>query len=180
MAWDDDHCSQQLLRDGCGKNGRLSATCEKSVPERRPRITTSTSTSSATVGRAERQRCRTALIPVSDEKSPSQLATQRDFLKEVKRWTKYIERSRDVVGGASGDVRDFADTSLGAVHQFDINKRTFLFQPDRKWLEAEARRLQRKLRKLDPLHRWVIVHRYDTGDTDTSWGFLSETQGREA
>ena len=118
----------------------------------------------------------TALIPVSDEKSPSDLKTQKAFLSEVRRWTKFIQRSREVVGGATKDAQDFADTSLGAVHELDINKRTFLFQPKRAWLEKEARRLQRRLRKLDPLHRWVIVHRYDTGDTDTSWGFFRKRQ----
>ncbi|MDA8746490.1 hypothetical protein N9N28_17845, partial [Rubripirellula amarantea] len=113
-----------------------------------------------------------SLIPVSDEKSPSQLKTQRDFLKAVKRWNKYVARTHDVVGGVTGNAQDVADTSLGAVHELDINKRTILFQPKQEWLEAEAKRLQRKLSKDDPLHRWIIVHRYDTGDSDTSWGLF--------
>ena len=113
-----------------------------------------------------------ALIPIDDVKSPSGLETQREFLREVKRWNKFIRRSQEVVGGDTGDVRDFADISLGAVHKFDIDKRTFLFQPTKEWLEKEAIRLQRKLSKTDPLHRWIIVHRYDTEDTDTSWGFF--------
>ncbi len=113
-----------------------------------------------------------ALVPVSDDKSPSDLKNQRQFLREVKRWTKFIERSQEVVGGATGDARDFADVSLGAVHNFEIEKRTFLFQPKQVWLEQHARNLQAKLRKTDPLHRWLIVHRYGTGDTDTSWGFF--------
>ncbi len=113
-----------------------------------------------------------SLIPISDEKTASQLKTQKEFLKQVKRWAKFIERTGDVVGGATNDAHEFADASLGAVHEFEINKRTILFQPDAKWLEVEARRLQTKLRKTDPLHRWVIVHRYDTADTDTTWGFF--------
>lgn len=113
-----------------------------------------------------------SLIPVSDEKQPSQLKTQREFLKAVKRWNKYVARSHEVVGGITSSARDVANTSLGAVHEFDIDRRTILFQPKPKWLEAEAKRLQRKLSKDDPLHRWIIVHRYDTGDTDTDWGFF--------
>jgi hypothetical protein len=65
-----------------------------------------------------------------------------------------------------------ADASLGSVHKIEVEQRTMLFQPDAKWLEREAHDIQRKLCKADPLHRWVIVHRYDTGDTDTSWGFF--------
>jgi hypothetical protein len=33
-----------------------------------------------------------------------------------------------------------------------------------------------QLRKIDPLHRWIIVHRYDTGNTDTSWGLFRKRQ----
>ncbi|WP_146532564.1 DUF7932 domain-containing protein [Rubripirellula reticaptiva] len=113
-----------------------------------------------------------SLIPVSDEKKPSQLKTQREFLKAVGRWNQYVARSQEVVGGIASGAQDLADVSLGAVHEFDINRRTFLFQPKAQWLEAEANRLQRKLSKDDPLHRWIIVHRYDTGDTDTKWGFF--------
>ncbi|TWU35926.1 DUF7932 domain-containing protein [Novipirellula artificiosorum] len=113
-----------------------------------------------------------SLIPISAEKSASQLKTERAFLKRVRRWSKYVAASGEVVGGVTSGASDIADASLGAVHEFEINKRTLLFQPKPKWLEQEARDLQRKLKKVDPLHRWVIVHRYDTGDTDTSWGFF--------
>jgi hypothetical protein len=115
-----------------------------------------------------------ALTPIDSVKTPSQVKHQREFLKAVKRWNKYIERSQDVVGGATGDSRDFADVSLGAVHEFDINKRTILFQPKRDWLERHATDLAKKLQRDDPLHRWVVVHRYDTGDTDTKWGFFKQ------
>ena len=119
----------------------------------------------------------TSLIPIDDIKSPSQLKTQKEFLKAVESWNNYIARSEQVVGGvATGDARDFADVSLGAVHEFDINKRTFLFQPKKEWLEQKARRLASKLHKDDPLHRWVIVHRYDTGETDSGWGFFKRRQ----
>ena len=117
-----------------------------------------------------------SLIPVDDVKSPSGLKTQKEFLREVARWNKYIDRSKDVVGGATSNVRDFADISLGSVHEFDIRKRTFLFQPKPQWLESEARDLAKKLRRDDPLHRWVIVHRYDTGNSDTTWGFFKKRQ----
>ena len=117
-----------------------------------------------------------ALIPLGSKKSSRQLASQRDFLKQVKRWNKYVTRSGDVGALAAKDASEFADASLGAVHQFDINQRTWLFQPDAKWLEKHAQRFQRKLQKMDPLHRWVIVHRYDTGDTDTEWGFFKKRQ----
>lgn len=114
-----------------------------------------------------------SLIPIDDVKSPSALKNQREFLRAIKKWNQYIARSEQIVGGAAtGDARDFADVSLGAVHEFDIDKRTILFQPGKKWLEKRAIQLQKKLQKEDPLHRWVIVHRYDTGDTDTSWGFF--------
>ncbi len=113
-----------------------------------------------------------SLIPVDDGKSPSQLKTQKDFLRAVSRWNKYVERNQAVVGGATSTADEFADVSLGAVHEFDINKRTLLFQPKQQWLAEEANRLAKKLQRDDPLHRWVIVHRYDTGDTDTSWGFF--------
>lgn len=115
-----------------------------------------------------------ALIPVSDEKEPDRSRTRKEFLAEVDRWNDYVARSQEVVGGVTGHARDFADLSLGGVHEFDIQKRTFLFQPKKQWLEREARKLQRKLSKEDPLHRWVIVHRYDTGDSDTSWGFFKK------
>lgn len=114
----------------------------------------------------------TSLIPIDDVKSPSALKNQKEFLRAIKQWNKYIARSEQVVGGVTGDARDFADVSLGAVHEFDIDKRTILFQPNKEWLEKHAIKLQKKLNKDDPLHRWVIVHRYDTGDTDTSWGFF--------
>ena len=113
-----------------------------------------------------------ALIPVNDDRPPSPLKTKKDFLRELKRWDKYVRKSKDVVGGATAQVRDLADVSLGAIHELNIRKRTFLFQPDPPWLQSEARRLQNRLSKIDPLHRWIVVHRYDTGDTDTSWGFF--------
>ena len=116
----------------------------------------------------------TSLIPVNPDEKPSSIKSQRDFLKQVSRWSKYMQRTGQVLGGRTKSAQDFADSSLGAVHEFEIEKRTILFQPKKKWLEAEARRLQRKLRKTDPLHRWIIVHRYDTGDTDTSWGFFKK------
>ncbi len=113
-----------------------------------------------------------SLIPIDSGNSPSRLATQKSFLREVKRWNKFVAKSQDVVGGATGDARDFADISLGAMHEFDIDKRTFLFQPSPEWLEKHAEDLSKKLQKDDPLHRWIIVHRYNTEDTDTSWGFF--------
>ncbi|MFK8114957.1 MAG: hypothetical protein AB8B91_22330 [Rubripirellula sp.] len=116
----------------------------------------------------------TSLIPVDSVKSPSQLKNQKDFLRSVKKWNKYIESAQEVVGGVTGGSREFADVSLGSVHEFDIEQRTILFQPKQKWLEKRAKKLARKLQKDDPLHRWVIVHRYDTGDTDTEWGFFKK------
>lgn len=113
-----------------------------------------------------------SLIPVSDQKPPHQLASQKEFLKNVRRWNRYVAGNQAVVGGVTSNAQDIADASLGYNHEIDIDRRTFLFQPDAKWLEAEARRLQRRLNKQDPLKRWIIVHRYDTGDTDTSWGFF--------
>jgi hypothetical protein len=113
-----------------------------------------------------------SLIPIDSGQSPSQLKSQRQFLREVKRWNRFVEKNQDLVGAATGDAQDFADISLGAVHEFDIDKRTFLFQPSPQWLEHQAERLSKKLQKDDPLHRWIIVHRYDTEDTDTSWGFF--------
>ncbi|MGI9470865.1 MAG: hypothetical protein ACR2NZ_05000, partial [Rubripirellula sp.] len=121
-------------------------------------------------------RLATSLIPVDDVKSPSGLKTQKSFMREVARWNKYIDRSKDVVGGATDDVRDFADISLGSVHELDIEQRTLLFQPKPQWLEQEAQALARKLRREDPLHRWIIVHRYDTGDSDTTWGFFKKRE----
>ena len=112
-----------------------------------------------------------ALVPVVDDR-PSRLKSQKEFLDKVDRWNKYIARASDVVGNQSKAAAQFADTELGAVHEFEIDKRTILFQPDKEWLQREAIRLQRKLQKDDPLHRWIVVHRYDTGDTDTSWGFF--------
>jgi hypothetical protein len=114
----------------------------------------------------------TSLIPVGDEKTPNQLESQKEFLKRVKRWNKYVAGNQRVVGGVTSNAQDIADASLGHVHEIDIDRRTFLFQPKEKWLIEEAKRLQRKLSKQDPLKRWIIVHRYDTGDTDTSWGFF--------
>ena len=122
------------------------------------------------------QMLQNSLVPVDEVKSPSQLKTQREFLKAIKGWNKYIARSQEVVGGVTGDSRDFADVSLGAVHEFDIDKRTILFQPKKEWLEKQAMKLSKKLSKDDPLHRWVIVHRYDTKETDTNWGFFSQTK----
>ncbi|EMI20225.1 hypothetical protein RMSM_02844 [Rhodopirellula maiorica SM1] len=112
------------------------------------------------------------LIPILRGKTPSQIKTQPAFLKQIKRWNQYVARTGDVVGGITAGADAIADASLGAVHEFEIQKRTFLFQPKSKWLAQEAVRLQNKLRKQDPLHRWVIVYRNDTGDTDTSWGFF--------
>ncbi|GAA5505329.1 hypothetical protein [Novipirellula caenicola] len=112
------------------------------------------------------------LIPISNVKTASQIQSQQEFLKQVKRWNQYVARSGDMVGGITADAGAIADASLGAVHEFEIQKRTFLFQPKPQWLEQQAVRLQTKLRKQDPLHRWVIVYRNDTGDTDTSWGFF--------
>jgi hypothetical protein len=113
-----------------------------------------------------------SLIPIDSGQSPSRLKSQQDFLREVKRWNKFVARNQEVVGGVTGDARDFADISLGAVHEFDIDKRTILFQPSKEWLASHAQELSAKLQKQDPLHRWIIVHRYDPEDTDTSWGFF--------
>lgn len=112
------------------------------------------------------------LIPINRSKTASQIKTQRAFLKQIHRWNQYVQRTGDVVGGITSGADAIADASLGAVHEFEIQKRTFLFQPKPKWLEQEAVRLQNQLRKQDPLHRWVIVYRNDTADTDTSWGFF--------
>jgi hypothetical protein len=117
-----------------------------------------------------------SLIPVDDAKSASQLKIQKEFLSEVKRWNRYVARSQQVVGGITSNSKELAEVSLGSVHQFPIRKRTMLFQPKASWLEAEAKRLQRTLSKEDPLHRWIIVHRYDIGDTDPSWGFFRKRQ----
>jgi hypothetical protein len=117
-----------------------------------------------------------SLIPVDNAKSASQLKTQKEFLAEVKRWNHFVSRSQQVVGGITSNSKELADVSLGSVHQFPIRKRTMLFQPKASWLEAEAKRLQRKLSKEDPLHRWIIVHRYDIGNTDPSWGFFRKRQ----
>lgn len=117
-----------------------------------------------------------SLIPVDDGTSKSQLKSQHDFLKAIARWNKYIERNRQVVGGVTGGADDFAELALGGVHEFNIAKRTFLIQPNEKWLTAEANRLAKKLQRDDPLHRWIIVHRYDSRDTDTSWGLLRRRQ----
>ena len=118
----------------------------------------------------------TSLIPVDDGKSPSQLKTQKEFLRAVIKWNNYVARSQQVVGGVTSNSQEIADATLGDFHEFDIRKRTFLFQPTSQWLEAEAKRLQRKLSKDDPLHRWVVVHRYDTRETDTSWGFFRKRE----
>ena len=117
-----------------------------------------------------------ALLPVDEMSAASDLKTQKDFLREVERWNQYIRKSKQVVGGTTKDIREFADISLGAVHRFEIQTRTFLFQPDRGWLEKKAFKLQRYLGKHDPLHRWIVVHRYDSGDTDTRWGFFRKRQ----
>ena len=115
-----------------------------------------------------------SLVPVGGDETPGRLKNQKDFLKKIKQWNDYVERSGDVVGGQAKAAKEFADTELGATQHFEIEKRTVLFQPKPQWLEQEAIKLQRKLRKTDPLHRWVIVHRYDTGDADTSWGFFKK------
>lgn len=117
-----------------------------------------------------------SLIPVDDAKQASGIKSQKEFLRQVDRWNDYVARSQDVVGGVTSNVRELADVSLGSVHRLPVQKRTFLFQPDAKWLERHARRLQRTLSARDPNHRWIIVHRYDTGDTDTSWGFFKKRQ----
>ena len=122
------------------------------------------------------QMLQTALVPVGSDESPSQLASQKEFLQQIKRWNRYIAGAGEMVGDKTKEAASFADTELGAVHEFDINKRTILFQPKKEWLEEHAKRLQRKLQKEDPLHRWVVVHRYDTGDTDTDWGFFKRRQ----
>ncbi len=120
-----------------------------------------------------------SLVPVGDEKRSSQLKDEHEFLDAVAKWNKYVARSHDVVGGVTSGAQNLADVSLGAVHEFAINRRTFLFQPEPAWLEAEAKQLQRKLSKDDPLHRWIIVHRYDTGNSDTSTGlFKRRTIGK--
>ena len=113
-----------------------------------------------------------SLIPIDDGKSPSQLKTQSEFLRAVGRWNKFIQRNQQVVGASVSSADQFADVALGAVHEFEINRRTLLFQPKEKWLTDQAKRLSEKLQRDDPLHRWVIVHRYDPGNTDTSWGFF--------
>lgn len=113
-----------------------------------------------------------SLVPVDDDKPASPLHKPQDFMRELKRWSKYVQRSHEVLGGDTRDASDLADASLGGRHELEIEKRTFLFQPDRKWLIARANSLQVQLRKSDPLHRWIVVHEYDTGDTDTSWGLF--------
>ena len=113
-----------------------------------------------------------SLIPIDTSDSPSRLKSQREFLRQVKRWNKFVATNEEFVGGAASKARDYADVALGSVHEFDIDKRTFLFQPSPEWLKHEAEKLSRKLQREDPLHRWIIVHRYDTEDTDTSWGFF--------
>ncbi|TWU07476.1 DUF7932 domain-containing protein [Stieleria varia] len=117
-----------------------------------------------------------SLIPVGEHNTPKTQQTRREFLRAVDRWNDYVARSQEVVGGVTGKAQEIADVSLGSVHEFDIQERTMLFQPKHKWLEQEAIKLQRKLTKEDPLHRWIVVHRYDTGDTDTSWGFFRRRQ----
>ncbi|QDV65612.1 DUF7932 domain-containing protein [Crateriforma conspicua] len=117
-----------------------------------------------------------AMVPLDEFKSDQQLTDQKQFLKAVKRWGKYVARSGDVSQAVASDASEIADQAMGAVHRFDVSKRTFLFQPDQAWLTKQAERLQQRLRKIDPLHRWVIVHRYDTGDTDTNWGFFRHRQ----
>ena len=115
-----------------------------------------------------------ALIPVGGDESPSRIESRREFLAQIKRWNRYVARAGDVVGGHTKMAAGLADTELGERHEFEIEKRTVLFQPKPEWLQKQAVRLQRKLKKIDPLHRWVVVHRYDTQGTDTSWGFFKK------
>ena len=65
---------------------------------------------------------------------------------------------------------------MGSRHELTIRKRTLLFQPSAAALIKKANRLAAKLTRYDPLHRWIAIHRQDTGDTDTSWGFLRNRQ----
>ncbi len=90
----------------------------------------------------------------------------------MKRWNKFVERNQQVVGGVTSGASDLADVSLSPFQKFDISKRTILFQPKQHWLEKRATQLAQQLQRDDPLHRWIIVHRYDNGQTDTSWGFF--------
>ena len=104
------------------------------------------------------------------------LQTTKLFLHEIERWNHFIAEGQQVVGGDGSDVRDFANISLGALHELTITKRTFLFQPSNAALVYEARSLARKLTRDDPLHRWIVIYRHDTGDTDTGWGFFRGRQ----
>lgn len=118
----------------------------------------------------------TALIPVEQTTRQRTFTSPQVFLEEVSRWNQFTSKSQQVVGGDSSDVRDFADISLGSLHELKITKRTFLFQPKKRALVRKAEALAKKLSREDPLHRWIVIHRYDTGKTDTSWGFFRNRQ----
>jgi len=118
----------------------------------------------------------TALIPVQHAAQKRTFDSRSQFFKEVERWNQYIARSQDVVGGTASDIRDFADLAMGSRHEVTIKQRTLLFQPSAAALIKKAKRLAAKLTRDDPLHRWIAIYRQDTGDTDTSWGFLRSRQ----
>ena len=118
----------------------------------------------------------TALIPVEETTRQRKFTSSQAFLEEVSRWNQFTSKSQQVVGGDSSDVRDFADISLGSLHELKITKRTFLFQPKKRALVRKAEALVKKLTRDDPLHRWIVIHRHDTGKTDTSWGFFRNRQ----
>ena len=115
-----------------------------------------------------------SLIPIDQGGSPSRLKSQRDFLREVKRWNKFVAKSQDVVGGATGDAREFADISLGAVHEFDIDKRTWFFQPSPEWLAAQAESLSAATCRTTIRFTAGSLSIDTTPKTlDTSWIFLN-------
>ncbi len=118
----------------------------------------------------------TALTPVEQTTRKREFGSTKAFCKEVARWNQFTAKSLQVVGGDSPDVRDFADISLGSLHELSITKRTILFQPSKSKLVHKAKTLARKLNREDPLHRWVVIYRHNNGDTDTSWGFFRARQ----